>query len=126
VIEHNHVAGNQWIGQSDYAATALLILLADGTVIQKNNIGGNSDVGIYLYGNDAVVDNNRIFDGGPDGNQNDWDTGLGDWGAGNTVTNNKIRGFDDPTNADGQHVIAGGGPNPVCFGTGPGCGEVAE
>ncbi|MCU0988736.1 MAG: right-handed parallel beta-helix repeat-containing protein [Xanthomonadales bacterium] len=126
VIEHNHVAGNQWLGASDYSASAVLLYEADGTVLQKNNIGGNSDVGVYLLSDGAVVDNNRIFDGGPDGNQTGYDIGLGDWGTGNTITNNKIRGFDDPTNADGQHVISGAAPNPVCFGTGPGCGEVAE
>ncbi|NNE82861.1 MAG: right-handed parallel beta-helix repeat-containing protein [Alphaproteobacteria bacterium] len=125
IVELNHIAGKQWLGASNFVATAILIFSADGVTIQRNNIGGNSDVGVYLFGEDAFVDNNRIFDGGPDGPHGDY--GLFDFGATNVVTNNKIRGFDDPSNVDGQVVISGGpaDPNPVCFGTSSDCGQAA-
>lgn len=118
-IELNHIAGNQWLGASNYVATAILVYLAAEATIQRNNIGGNSDLGVYLYSDNSLVDNNRIFDGGPDGNQNGYDIGLGNYGTGNDITKNKIRGFDTPTEGvdGGQVIIPGGGPNPVCFGT---------
>ena len=119
LLELNHIAGNQWLGASDYAATAVLVLGSDDVVVRRNNIGGNSDVGVYFIGDDGLVDNNRIFDGGPDGNQHFYDYGLIVIGTGNEATNNKIRGFDEPTYGvdGGQVIIPGGGPNPVCFGT---------
>lgn len=121
----NHIAGNQWLGASNFAATAVLIFDADDVTIQRNNIGGNSDVGLFLIGNDALVDNNRIFDGGPDGPHGDY--GLFDSGTANVITKNKIRGFVEPSNVDGQVIISGGpaDPHPVCFGTGSDCGLAA-
>ena len=129
-IEQNHVGGNQWLGTTNYAATALLLYLpADGLTIQRNNIGGNSDVGVFLIGDNAILDNNRIFDGGQDGINSGYDIGIWNYGAMNDITNNKIRGFNTATiNADGQVVIAGGPPqpNPVCFGTTSDCGLAGE
>jgi parallel beta-helix repeat protein len=93
-VMHNNVGGNQWLGASDYVATAILIYAADGANVSKNNISGNSDVGIYIYGNNGTFDNNRVFDEGADGPHGDW--GIGNWADGNTVTNNKVRGFDVP------------------------------
>ena len=124
-LELNHIAGNQWLGESNFAATAVLIFAANDVTIQRNNIGGNSDVGVFLIGDRSVLDNNRIFDGGPDGPHGDF--GLFDNGTENVVTNNKIRGFDEPSNVDGQVVISGGpaDPHPVCFGTGSDCGLAA-
>lgn len=127
-LARNHIAGNQWLGTSDWAATAVLVYLADGVTIERNNIGGNSDIGVYFYGDGGVVNNNRIFDGGPDGEFSGYDIGLGDWGSDNVVTNNKIRGFEipydgGPDGEDAQVVISGSpsDPHPVCFGTGK-CG----
>ncbi|MCZ6887591.1 MAG: right-handed parallel beta-helix repeat-containing protein [Gammaproteobacteria bacterium] len=124
-VSMNRIAGNQWLGASNFAATAVLIFAADGVTIQRNNIGGNSDVGVFLIAGGALVDNNRIFDGGPDGPHGDF--GLIDFGSTNVVTNNKIRGFVDASNADGQVIIFGGpaDPHPVCFGTGSDCGLAA-
>lgn len=105
-ITHNTVYGNQWFGASNYAATALLVLDAKIVEISKNNIRGNSDVGIYLSLNDEViVDNNRVFDDGEDGNQRDYDYGIGAWdGDGDTLTNNKVRGFDTPYDGLGEDI----------------------
>jgi len=92
-VMHNNVDGNQWLGASNYVATAMLIYAADGVNVSQNNIRGNSDVGIYIFGKNGVYDNNKVFDDGPDGS---YDVGIGNWEDGNAVTNNKVRGFDFP------------------------------
>ena len=93
-VEHNQIEGNQWLGASNWGATAVLLYLAaDGATVSKNNIGGNSDLGIYAKGSGSTIDNNRVFDKGPDGLQGDF--GIASAGE-NEVTNNKVRGFDTP------------------------------
>ncbi len=93
---HNWIDGNQWKGTSDYAATAILIYQADGVNVSKNNIRGNSDIGIYIYGNNGTYNNNRVFDEGADHPNSSYDYGIGNWGSDNEVTNNKVKGFDVP------------------------------
>ena len=95
-VSHNQIAGNQWCGPSDFVATAVLLFDASGTEVSRNNVGGNADVGIYGFGDSLVIDNNRVFDDGADCNQFGYDIGVGDYGAGNQVTNNKVRGYDTP------------------------------
>ncbi|NQU96989.1 MAG: right-handed parallel beta-helix repeat-containing protein [Chloroflexi bacterium] len=90
---HNIVEGNQWLQPTDWVGTAFLIYLVDGVEISKNNVRGNSDVGIYLYGADLTADNNKVFDVGADGPNGDWGIYLSGSGS---VTNNKVRGFDYP------------------------------
>ena len=104
-VEHNQIAGNQWFGPSDYGATAVLVYFAGGAEIRHNSIGGNADIGIYYFADDGVIDNNRIFDAGEDGGH--YDIGLGNWGSGNAVTNNKVRGFDIPYDGvtDGKNKV---------------------
>lgn len=93
-VEHNQIEGNQWLGASDFAATAVLLFEASaGVNVSKNNIGGNSDVGIYAIGSGSTIDNNRVFDAGVDGPHGD--SGIASAGE-NEVTNNKVRGFDEP------------------------------
>lgn len=92
-VENNQIEGNQWKGTSNYAATAVLIYLADGVQVRHNNIRGNADIGVYFFGNDGRVDNNRVFDQGADHPNSGYDIGLGNWGTGNTVTNNKVRAY---------------------------------
>lgn len=56
-IEHSRLDGNQWCGASDDAATAILLFeSADGSVVSHNDIGGNSDIGIYIGGDYTTVD----------------------------------------------------------------------
>jgi hypothetical protein len=92
-VEHNQIEGNQWLGASNYAATAVLLYAPrEGAMVSKNNIGGNSDVGIFVAeGSGLAVDNNRVFDEGVDGSHGDF--GIVDYGE-NAVTNNKVSGFD--------------------------------
>ena len=90
-VTNNHVAGNSWCCV-DAAATAILLFqAAPGTLVRHNNLmDGNADVGIYIEADGVSVDNNRVFESGPDGY---YDVGLGDYGTGNAVTNNKVRGY---------------------------------
>jgi hypothetical protein len=98
-VRHNRIDGNSWCC-IDAAATAVLVFLADSVTVSQNNLGGNADVGIFVCGvNSAVIDNNRVFESGPDGF---YDIGIGnypddcDYGAGSVVTNNKVRGYEIP------------------------------
>lgn len=111
-VMHNHIDGNQWKGTSDYAASAVLVYLANNVNVSKNNIRGNSDIGVYFYGNDGTCDNNRIFDAGDDDINSGYDIGLGNWGTNNVVTNNKVRGFESPYDnvVDGHNKVIPG-PN---------------
>lgn len=92
---HNDIMGNQWFGASDDVATAVLLYQPGAVTVSDNNIAGNSDTGIYAFGDNLVIDNNRIFDSGVDVNQHGYDIGIGNYGN-NSVTNNKVRGFDTP------------------------------
>lgn len=97
-VRHNRIEGNQWLGTSEWSASAVLLYLSgEGAVVGQNNIGGNSDVGIYVYASGLTADNNRVFDEGPDGPNGDY--GVIDFETGgepNDVSNNKVRGFEVP------------------------------
>lgn len=95
-VKHNNIDGNSW--QTYWVATAVLLYFAgDGVEVSQNILGGNADVGIYVYANNAIVDNNKVFESGPDGS---YDAGIGNYGNGNSVTNNKVRGYDIPYEGD--------------------------
>ncbi|MFW6075073.1 MAG: right-handed parallel beta-helix repeat-containing protein [Chloroflexota bacterium] len=111
-VMQNHIDGNQWFGTSDFAASAVLVYDADAVTVVKNDIRGNSDIGIFLVTDGATVDNNRVFDGGPDHPNSDYDVGV--WSNGdNDVTKNKVRGFDEPyLGVEGGQNITIPGPQP--------------
>jgi hypothetical protein len=90
-VEHNQIAGNSWHTASAAATAVLLFDAAAQTSVTQNNIDGNADVGIYVQADGVIVDNNRVFESGPDGF---YDIGIGDYGLNNVVTNNKVRGYD--------------------------------
>lgn len=96
LVEHNHIAQNSWLGTSDWVATGILLYSsAPGTVVRQNNLmEGNADVGIYISADGATVDNNKVFESGPDATHGD--VGIGNYGTGNIITNNKVRGYDVP------------------------------
>ncbi len=102
-VSKNHISGNQWGGPSEFVATAVLALEAGDLLdISLNNVGGNADVGIFLFATSgATVNNNRIFEKGPDAQVAD--VGLADLGTDNTITNNKTRGYAFP--AIGESII---------------------
>lgn len=99
-VTHNSIDGNQWKGITNFAATAILIFDASPTSVSKNNIRGNSEIGIYIFADGGVYDNNRVFDEGVDHPNASYDIGIGNWGADNVVTNNKVRGFEIPYDGD--------------------------
>jgi len=106
-VTQNQIDGNSWHTPSA-AATAVLVYLANNVTVSNNNIGGNSDIGIYFLGDNGVVHNNRVFDKSVDGS---YDIGIGNWGLGNTVSRNVVRGFDIPYDGvDGGRNITVPGP----------------
>ena len=118
-VEHNHIAGNEWLQATGVVGTAVLVFLADNTTIQRNNIGGNAQVGILVVSDNSVVDNNRVFERDSDGAANYFDVGLWDAGNGNNFTNNKVRGYDSPAIGDeitGTNIVPSpGDPGAACF-----------
>lgn len=109
-ITRNNIDGNQWMGTSYTAATAVLLFSADsgGFSVDANNIRGNSDVGIYVLSDNVFVDNNKVFDQGADHPNSCCDIGIGLWGSDSFAGNNKVRGFDIPVSGaefDGTKVI---------------------
>lgn len=110
LAEHNDIGMNSWCCV-DAAATGVLLFdtAPSAVTVRRNNLmDGNADVGIYIVADGAVVDNNRVFESGPDGF---YDIGIGDYGVGNSVTNNKVTGFDTPY--DGPSTAHGKGSNKV-------------
>ena len=109
VVENNHIAGNSWCCV-DAAATAILLYqTAAGTVVRHNNLmEGNADVGIYIFADGVTVENNRVFETGTDGY---YDIGIGNYGAGNVVHNNKVRGYQTPVAGDSTGTKAIPSPN---------------
>jgi hypothetical protein len=98
---HNNIEGNQWCGPSDFAATAILIFEADGVELISNKITGNSDIGMYLFGDGLTADKNKVSDDDliADCNQFGYDIGIGNYGSGNSINKNMLSGFD--TSFDG-------------------------
>ena len=105
VIEKNKIDGNQWCGgTSNFAASAILLFSStDGAKIDKNKIGGNSDIGIFLVADKVTVSKNKITDKNPDCANSTFDTGIGDFGVDNILVKNKIKGFDTPIGSEYAH-----------------------
>jgi hypothetical protein len=113
-ISINKITGNSWCGPSDFVATAILLFdTGAGAVVESNQIGGNSDVGIYASSDGATISKNDVADVGADCNVNLYDIGIGDYGASypdpsNTLTKNKVSGFDlpyDPAATGGKNQV---------------------
>ena len=123
LVEHNHIAGNQWFGwspTSNFASSAVLLFQADSPAVLKNNIGGNADVGVFIVNDFVTVNNNRIFERGAD--SGGYDVGIWDFGSpGSSIDNNKVRGFDSPAvsasgNITGTKVVPSPqDPGSACF-----------
>jgi parallel beta-helix repeat protein len=91
-IEHNDITGNRW-GLADAAATAILLSgSAPGTIVRRNTISGNADVGIYVAASEAMIAENTLLDVGADGF---YDIGIVNFGEGNAVRDNDVRGFGE-------------------------------
>lgn len=124
IVELNQIAGNQWLGASNFSATAVLLFgsatfppedpLDSEIIVRRNNLGGNADVGIFVIGNGAFVDNNRVFESGVDGDHGDF--GIAEFGD-SMFSNNKIRGYVYPIfgDADDARVIPSPQDPTACF-----------
>lgn len=117
VVEGNDIGGNSWGGSVNYVSTAVLLYFsANGTVVRRNNLmDGNADIGIYAYTDGATVDNNRVYETGPDRNQFGWDVGIyiysptyGPVTTTNSVVNNKVRGYGFAFNCPELSTRVGG------------------
>jgi len=102
-IDHNTITGNQWCGASDDAATGILLYDSGQANVNHNDIGGNSDIGIYIGSDNATVDHNNVTDDNSiaDCNTHGYDIGIGNYGSDlpgdpttNTVEHNTVTGFD--------------------------------
>lgn len=107
--QHNKVDGNQWCGPSDFLATAILIYQTTSVNVLKNDIRGNSDAGIAVFADNAIVDGNKVSDSTSiaDCNQFGYDIGIGNYGTSNTIAKNKVGGFDLPFDGpiDGKNKV---------------------
>lgn len=93
---HNAVAGNQWKGTSDFAASALLVFEAGPVDVSHNMVSGNSDLGLFIASDGGTYEQNKLDDEGADHVNSGYDIGIGNYGLGNTIAKNKVSGFDTP------------------------------
>ncbi len=94
LVTYNLVYGNQWLGPSNFAGSAILTVFTSPVEVSRNNVRGNADVGLFISAAGGTYINNRVFDAGVDGPHGDF--GIADVVGGNTIKNNKVRGFDVP------------------------------
>lgn len=99
-VRQNRIGGNQWCGPSEFVATAALLFSPGGSVsLERNITTNNADVGLYLFGDGISAVRNIVFDRDnriEDCNQFGYDIGIGNYGSGNTVNRNLVKGFDTP------------------------------
>ncbi len=96
-VELNNLEGNQWFGTSYYAATGILIYLADEVEVSKNHMTGNADVGLLVYSDYGLYEKNHFDDEGADHpNTCCGDVGIWDYGTDNVYNKNHVSGFDTP------------------------------
>ena len=113
-VHHNAIDGNQWLGTSNFAGSAILIVFTGEVDVSQNNVRGNSDVGLFIATDSGNYFDNRIFDEALDAPNSSYDIGvLNYFGSNNvTITNTKVRGFETPYyNVDGDHNIVIASPN---------------
>jgi len=80
----------------------LLFGSAPGTIVRDNDIDGNADIGIHVQADGATVEGNRLFETGPDGF---YDIGIGNYGIGNVVTDNTVRGYTNSYDGNGAQDV---------------------
>jgi len=92
-IERNQIAG-LFVG-TPMAGGSAVLLIASGaaTVVEGNDITADTDVGINVVADQAIVANNKIVDAG-DETRND--AGIVNSGIDNVYVNNTIVGFRTP------------------------------
>ena len=88
------VAMKRWtlILATTITSPLLLSGSAPGTIVRRNTISGNADVGIYVAASEAMIAENTLLDEGADGF---YDIGIVNFGEGNAVRDNDVRGFGE-------------------------------
>ena len=92
-VEGNAVLGNSFASSLAAGTAILLAGSAPGTVVRSNAIAGDSDVGIHVLADGALVSDNVLRDEGADGF---WDIGIVNLGVGNTFVDNVVEGYRLP------------------------------
>jgi hypothetical protein len=92
-VEGNAILGNTFPSSVAAATAILLVGSAPGTVVSGNAIAGDSDVGIHVLADGAIVRENVLRDEGADGY---WDVGIVNMGVGNTFLDNVVEGYRLP------------------------------
>lgn len=98
LVRLNQVAGNQWLGASNVAATASLIFEADGAGVSQNRVTGNSDIGLFVLADGGTYEHNDIRDSRVDGPHGD--VGVVDLGSGNVFNGSLVCRFVAPFDPD--------------------------
>jgi hypothetical protein len=92
-VERNAVLGNSFPSTRAAGTAILLVGSAPGTFVTSNVVAGDSDVGIHVLADEAVVRDNVVRDEGADGF---WDVGIVNLGVGNVFLDNTVEGFRSP------------------------------
>jgi hypothetical protein len=90
-VQKNRING-RFTGQVTAGAAVLLIQSGRGTIVDGNLIDGDSDVGIHVAADGAIVTNNVVRDTDPSGV---FDVGIVNQGVDNLFINNSVSGFRD-------------------------------
>jgi hypothetical protein len=88
-VQKNRITG-RFTGQVTAGAAILLIQSGRGTIVDENLIDGDSDVGIYVAADGAIITNNVVRDTDASGV---FDVGIVNQGADNRFGNNSVSGF---------------------------------
>jgi hypothetical protein len=88
-VQKNLIAG-RFNGQQNGGAAILLFQTGLGTLVEGNAIDGDSDVGIYVFADDATISNNVVRDAEPSGLLN---YGIVNQGMRNRFVDNVVVGF---------------------------------
>jgi parallel beta-helix repeat protein len=113
VVEKNNVAGNSWCCVDAVATGILLFDTSAGVLVEKNDVFGNADTGIYIGTDNARVEKNTVSETGPDGF---YDVGIGNYGASSSP--------DGSTNVVDKNTVAG--YTEAYDGVGPGKNKVKK
>ena len=113
VVSTNNIEGNSWCAAGTVATAVLLFDPGPGLVVESNQIGGNSDVGIYAQSDGATISKNKVADESADCSGQPEDIGIGDFGssypdASNSLTKNQVSGFVtpyDPASPGGKNKV---------------------
>ncbi len=108
VVSGNHITGNDWDGDTDWNATALLGYQTGNLTVSHNVFDGpGTDIGVDVESSSNVVVTCNLIGRGPDdaAGIDVWDTGLLSSGNASTdVEGNTFAGWRDDTSGVANHT----------------------